>query len=116
MRDKDRYADGRIKKTAFMPRHNGADRAGLSVSIVDPDYSDLHRNKFHQPGKLTATIGVSSIRAIGLDITEDPDHNDPRHALITGIPDLTRGDTEKREAERFAEQLAKRARLYTFPT
>jgi hypothetical protein len=116
MRDKDKYADGRIKKAAFMPRNNGADRTGLSVSIEDRDYCKLHRKKFQQPGKLTATIGVPAIRAIGLDVKEDPDPKDPRHALITGIPDLTRGDTEKREAERFAEQLAKRARLYSFPT
>jgi len=110
------YSDGRVKKTAFLPRAKGQDREGLSVSVLDPQYLDLHRAKYLQPEKATARVGVNAVREIGLDVIADPDPQDPRHALITGIPDRTIGDEEKLHAERFAELLAKQAVIFTFPS
>ncbi len=98
-----------------MPRGNGKDAAGLSVSIVDGDYTELHREKFEQPGKVTAALMVSAVLNLGLDVVAAPVPDDPRHALITGIPDSTLGDAQKLEAERYAEQLAKCAAVYRFP-
>lgn len=115
MRGGDKYADGRIKKTAFLPRANGGDRDGLSVSIEDAAYRDLHRTEFEGTSKLTASISVEAIEDLGLGVVPDPVPDDPRHALITGIPDRTLGDAEKLRATRFAEQLASRAKLYAFP-
>jgi len=115
MRESDVYADGRVKKAAFKPRKNGLDRDGLSVSVEDPQYRQQHRATFELPGKLTATIQVKAVYEIGLDVRPDPDPSDPRHALITGIPDLTLGEKEQLEAERFAELLARHASQYTFP-
>jgi hypothetical protein len=115
VRKGDVYGDGRIKKAAFMPRRNGEDRDGLSVSVEDTLYRDLHRAIFEQPGRLTATIQADAVHEIGLDVKPDPDPSDPRHALITGIPDRALGAEEELQAERFAQELAKRATQYTFP-
>jgi hypothetical protein len=115
MRTGDVYPDGRIKKAAFMPRKNGQDRDGLSVSVEDAHYRELHRAIFEHPGRLTTTIQVRAVNEIGLAVKPDPDPSDPRHALITGIPDRTLGEEEGLQAERFAEELAKRAKQYTFP-
>lgn len=114
MRVGDVRSDGVIKKNAFLPRANGQDRDGLSVSISDPDHLELHRSKFEQPGNATATIPVRTVRAIGLTVVADPD-DDPRHALIKGIPDRTQGDEQRLQAERFAELLAKGSAPYHFP-
>lgn len=116
MRESDVRADRRIKKAAFRPRNDGRDRAGLSVSISDPEYFELHRKKYARPDKVTASILVSRIQEIGLDVVDDPDAQDPRHALIVGIPDVTLGDAEKASAERFAQLLAERATVYSFPS
>jgi hypothetical protein len=115
MRERDVYSDGRVKTTAFLPRAKGQDREGLSVSVLDPQYLDLHRAKYLHPEKATASLSVKAVREIGLDVVADPDPEDPRHALITGIPDRTLGDEENLHALRFAEQLAKRAVVFTFP-
>jgi hypothetical protein len=122
MRKGDIRGGGRINKSAFRPRLNGQDRDGLSVSISDPEYLELHRAKYEQPGKATVSIVVGDVREIGrrigreivLDVVAAPD-DDPRHALITGIPDLTLGEAQKLDAERIAELLAKAAKVYEFP-
>jgi len=113
---------GRVKKAAFLPRANGNDRDGLSVSIRDEAYRDLHKAIYVRPGRGTAVIGADAVRDISLrnaageeirlDVHSAPEEADPLHALITGIPDRTVGETEKLMAERFAEQLANRAREY----
>ncbi len=115
MRASDKRANGRIKKSVFLPRSKGQDRDGLSISISDPAYVVLHRAKYEQPGKATASIVVKEVLKIDLNVVADPDETDPKHALITGIPDLTLGEAERREAERFAELLANHANIYTFP-
>jgi hypothetical protein len=114
MRRTDVRRDGQINKSAFMPRSNGKDRDGLSVSIFDQEFHDVHRAKYDQPAKAVACIVVLEILRIGLKVNADPDEEDPRHALIVGIPDRTLGDQERLEAERLAEQLAKRATLFHF--
>jgi hypothetical protein len=107
-----RSSDGRVKKQAFLPRKNGKDRDGLSVSILDQRYASLHRKKYEQPQKATASIVVSDVTGIGLRVVDAPEDSDPRHALITGIPDPTLGDSQKRDAERFAQLLADRAGVH----
>jgi hypothetical protein len=115
MRKTDVRRDGKIKKAAFLPSSSGKDRDGLSVSILDPEYVDLHRAKFERPDKSTAKIIVADVRATGLDVVASPDKGDPGHALITGIPDRTVGDDQMKEAERLAQLLADRASEYKFP-
>jgi len=116
MREKDVYSDGRVKKTAFLPRAKGQDRDGLSVSVLDSRYVGLHRSKYKRPDRATASITVNAVRELGLDVVPAPNPDDPSHALITGIPDRTIGDQESLQADRFAEQLAKRAVRYSFPS
>ena len=41
--------------------------------------------------------------------------DDPAHALIVGIPDVTVWINDLEKAEYFASELAKRATPYTFP-
>lgn len=114
MRESDARKDGTVKKAAFLPSKNGKDRDGLSISISDPAFLQVHRAKFEQPGKATAAILVSSIEGLGLTVHADPDPPDLRHALITGIPDITIEQNLAR-VERIAELLAKQAALYKFP-
>jgi len=104
--------NGRVKKAAFLPRRNGNDRDGLSVSIRDEVYRDLHRTIYVRPGRATAVIGCDAVRAINLDVNPAPEYQDPMHALIVGIPDRTVGPQEQLLAERYAEQLANLAREY----
>jgi hypothetical protein len=39
-------ARGGVKKAAFVPRENGNDRDGLSVSLETPDLIEIHRAHF----------------------------------------------------------------------
>ncbi|HEY3836897.1 MAG TPA: hypothetical protein VGL72_10015 [Bryobacteraceae bacterium] len=103
-----------MKKAAFLPSKNGKDREGLSISISDPAFLEVHRAKFVQPGRATAGIEVSSIEGLGLTVHADPDPPDLRHALIKGIPDITI-EVNLVEVERMAELLAKCASVYQFP-
>ena len=116
MSKRDRYPDGKIKKSAFKPSRNGKDKDGLSVSINRSQHLELHRRKFDLPEKLTASITVFSVRAIvGLGVKANPLEEDPAHALITGIPDAPKDDSELKEAERMIAELAKAAKLFAFP-
>jgi hypothetical protein len=115
MREGDGRKDGTIKKAAFLPRRNGKDREGLSVSIFDTEFLQMHLEKFEEPGKAIAAIPVIRIEELGLTVHADPDPDDPRHALIRGIPDITI-EENLAEVERIAELLAKRATLFKFPS
>ncbi len=108
-------ARGGVKKAAFMPRENGNDRDGLSVSIETQELIGLHRTLFESESFCACSISASSIRGLRLDLVYAPKEDDPAHALITGIPDRTRGQEELEQAERFAEKLAERAAEYRFP-
>ena len=113
---------GRVKKSAFMPRANGNDRDGLSVSIKVDFWRALHRSKFVDEKCRACSISVRSIEQLNsylenirLDVilsNDDPD--DPAHALITGIPDRTSGVEALAAAEFIADKLSKLARLYDF--
>jgi len=105
-----------VKKAAFLPRANGNDRDGLSVSIRDEAYRDVHKRIYEKRGRATAVIRCDAVRGIGLDINSAPEQDDPMHALIVGIPDRTIGDQQKLLAERFAEELANLAREYSHDT
>jgi len=114
MRDSDARKDGTVKKAAFLPSKNGKDRDGLSISIADPAFLEVHRAKFDQPRRATASIQVASIEGVGLTVYPDPYPEDPRHALIRGIPDITI-EANLAQVERIAELLAKQATVYRFP-
>ena len=111
-RDSDIARDGRVKKNAFLPRANGKDRDGLSVSVLNKTYRELHLRKYLIAGHKTAVIRVGAVRSLGFDARLAADVDDPAHALIVGIPDRTIGDGEKLQAERSAELLASFAREY----
>ena len=115
IRNSEMNASGRIKKAAFMPRKE-KDRDGLSVSIERSELRESHRAKFESEGHRACQVAVRAVRELSpLDVIPSPTQEDPAHALITGIPDRTRGPEELAAAEHFAEELAKRASRYDFP-
>jgi hypothetical protein len=86
------------------------------VSVLDPHYTDLHRAKFQEAGYVAARLPVVAVRDLELDVIPAPDREDPRHALITGMPDVNIGDQEMARANWLAQQLAARAVEHTFPS
>jgi len=108
-------ASGKIRKSAFMPRKEGQDRDGLSVSIETAEIAALHRAKFESDGHKACQIPVGSVRELPqLDVIARPTAEDPAHALIIGIPDRTLGPAQLATVEHLAQELAKRATAYTF--
>jgi hypothetical protein len=117
IRNSEINASGRIRKSAFMPRKGGQDRDGLSVSIETAELSNLHRNLFEAEGHRACQISVASVRELpALDVVSDPTQEDPAHALIVGLPDRTLGREQLAAVEYLAQELARRASGYTFPT
>jgi hypothetical protein len=78
----------RVRKSAFIPRANGRDNDGLSVSIVGiGTLATLRRFRSNREG-VTLHVGyVREISANGcrLDVAADPIDDDPDHALIVGF-------------------------------
>lgn len=110
-------ASGRVRKSAFMPRKSGHDHDGLSVSIETDELSSLHRNLFEAEGHRACQISVASVRELpALDVISDPTQEDPAHAMIVGLPDRTLGHEQLATVTYLAQELAKRATGYTFPT
>ncbi len=108
---------GRIRKGVFLPSKSGKDRDGLSVSIENAALRAVHRAKYDDDEHRACYLMVASVRELKpLDVVAEPDEDDPAHALIVGIPDLTLGINELERAEHFASELAKRAKPYTFPS
>lgn len=107
-------AAGRIRKSAFMPRAQGQDSDGLSVSIENAALTTLHQQRFETTDACAVALLVGAVRGLELDVVPDPDPGDPAHALITGIPDRRVCRENLERAERFAEQLARLAASYTF--
>jgi len=92
----------RILAAAFMLREN---EEGLSVSYDStPQQCAAGFNKCHG----VASLHVGRIRDLGLDVIPD----EPRHANIVGLPHR---EHDPAEAERFARQLQKQARLVWIP-
>ncbi len=109
-------AKGAVRKSVFMPRAEGQDRDGLSVSIEDAVYRELHRRKFTSEGRCACSILVGDIReAKPLDVVADGEEADPKHALIVGFPDRTQSSGDLAAAEALARRLAQKASLYDFP-
>jgi len=99
-----------------MPRKNGRDADGLSVSIETPGLREMHRRKFEDDGHRACQIAVRSVRELPLlDVIADATDQDPAHALITGVPDPRQGPVQLANAEYVAGELAKRAGGYDFP-
>lgn len=115
-RRSDVKANGQVSKSVFMPRAEGQDRDGLSVSIQSNGFNDLHRQRFAVDGRQACSITVSVVRELNpLDVVPDPMEDDPTHSLIVGIPDRSLSVENLAAAEQFARQLAKRASPFTFP-
>jgi len=101
----------------FLPSKSGKDRDGLSVSIENAALRAVHRAKYDDDEHRACYLMVASVRELKpLDVVAEPDEDDPAHALIVGIPDLTLGINELERAEHFASELAKRAKQYTSPS
>lgn len=117
IRSNELNASGRIRKTAFMPRKSGLDRDGLSVSIETATLAVLHKRLFEAEGHQACQLRVGSVREMPpLDVVSDPTEEDPAHALIVGLPDRTLGPEQLATVTYLAQELAKRASAYTFPT
>ena len=98
-----------------MPRRDGQDCDGLSVSIETEELSALHEAKFESEGHKACQILVESVRELRpLDVISNPNDDDPAHALIIGMPDRPPGRAELAAVEHLAQELAKRATAYTF--
>jgi hypothetical protein len=102
---------GLVKADAFIRRSraNGNDADGLSVNVVQ--LCTLEEcigtlRKCHG----VATLHAGRIRGISLDV--EPDHEDNKHALITGLP---YPEDDSALAERLAGLLAIQARLVWKP-
>jgi hypothetical protein len=108
-----------VRKAAFIPRKNGKDNEGLSITVVRPGVLGLLRERLGSPSKEAATLHVGRVRTVSadghsLDVTPDPVGGDSQHALIVGFPkrhaDATESPQEKAAWNRLAELLAQQAR------
>lgn len=105
-----------IRKSAFIPRANGRDNEGLSVSLVRPRALELLRQRLGVQ-KEAVTLHVGRVREVSangyrLDVEAKPVEGDLHHALIKGFP-LRRPDESTHEKaiwNRLAELLAQQAR------
>ena len=73
----------KVRKSAFIPRANGRDNAGLSVTIVRPNVLQFLRERLGAM-KEAATLHVGQVREISvaqyrLDVANDPVEGDPYH-------------------------------------
>ena len=104
-----------VRKSAFIPRKNGNDNDGLSVTTANG--SALERLRNLSPDKEGVTLHVGSVRAMQagpyrLDVVADPLESDIDHALIIGMPRRHADESAEEKAgyERLAELLAQHAR------
>lgn len=81
----------KIKKGAFIPRRNGKDDDGLSISQpLSDSYAQLAVRIQPQEGHY-CTLSAGQIRAINvaeikLEVCPDPTERDPYHTLIKNVP------------------------------
>jgi hypothetical protein len=103
---------GIILPDAFMPRPNGKDDDGLSVTVVTSrtkqgvlEGATAMAQKFNKVFGI-AVLGVGKVREIDscLNVVSAPLEEEPNHALITGVPRLYQNRVL---AERLAGQLAR---------
>lgn len=103
---------GKILPEAYIPRKNGKDDCGLSVTVVTAktangvlDDAVAMACRFKRVYGIV-TLSVAKVRAINncLDVIPDPLDDNCNHALITGVPRI---DQNKALAEYLAGQLAR---------
>jgi hypothetical protein len=108
-----------VHKGAFIPRKNGKDNAGLSVSLVRPGTLGFLRQRLGVSLKEAVTLNVGRVRQVSADeyvlnVVADPVEGDAYHALIVGFPPRRPDETEsfqnKAAWNRLAELLAVQAR------
>jgi hypothetical protein len=106
---------GKIKKTAFIPRRNGKDDDGLSVSQPANDSREGLMKRLSNVDGFFCKFQAGLVRlieegVIRLDVCLFPTDLDPYHALIKGVP-VTKEQIAI--ATRLAEKLAAIASKYT---
>ena len=107
----------KIKKAAFIPRRNGQDDDGLSVSQPAGDSRDRLMVRLSNAEGLFCKFQAGLVRAIEegkirLDVCPYPTEKDPYHALIKGVPTSR---TQAALATRLADRLAAIASEYIPP-
>lgn len=103
---------GMILPDAYIPRENGKDDDGLSVTVVTSNTEWGVKEGAHALAcRFDKVYGivilvVGKVREIDcrLDVVRDPKDDQPNHALITGVPRI---DQNRDLAERLAGQLAR---------
>jgi hypothetical protein len=110
-------ATGKVKKHAFLPRTNGKDDDGLSVSQPSSDSREQLRARLANAEGLFCALMAGDIRRINedsvfLDVCPKPTELDPLHSLILGVPT----NREQRAlATRLAQNLANISAVYDPP-
>lgn len=107
---------GRVKKEAFIPRNNGKDDDGLSVSQIRGSSESELRIRLANFDRAFCTLIAGDIRDIReqtviLDVCPNPTLSDPLHALITGVPTAL---PQKAIMIRLAQRLAQISSEYKF--
>lgn len=106
---------GRIKKTAFIPRRNGKDDDGLSVSQANGENHEQLTTRMGNQDGVFCSLLAGAIRDIEeqnvrLEVYLKPTERDRLHSLIHGVP-TDRESTAL--ATRLAQRLADISRPYT---
>jgi len=118
IRERDVHKETRkIKKGAFIPRRNGKDDDGLSVSAPGLDSRSRLASRIQPQEERYCTLTAGEIReisvdAVTLEVCPDPTERDPFHALIRNVPTALE---ETAIATRFAQRLAEASIEYTPP-
>jgi len=105
----------RVRKSAFIPRANGQDNDGLSVSVVGN--LTLAKLRRFRSDTEAVTLHVGHVREVSaggcrLDVAADPIDDDPDYALIVGFPRRHPEESAEEKAvwNRLADLLAQQAR------
>ncbi len=118
IRERDIHKETRkIKKSAFIPRRNGKDDDGLSVSQPAADSRSRLASRIQPPEERSCTLTAGEIRAISVDavtleVCPSPTERDTLHALIKNVPTALE---ETAIATRLAQRLAEVSIEYTPP-
>jgi hypothetical protein len=108
---------GKVKKQAFIPRRNGQDDDGLSVSRLAGESLERLKARLQNQDGLFCSLAAGGVRAISvegtqLEVCPDPTATDEYHCLITGLP-VSLADSAL--TNRLAEKLAAIATIYHPP-
>ena len=105
---------GRIKKGAFVPRRNGKDDDGLSVSQPGNDNHEQLMARMENSSGLLCGLVAGNVRTIqegnvSLEVCPNATERDPLHCLIQGVPTNSEASAM---ANRLAERLAQISNPY----